>query len=80
VAAFVEASRQVLKENQPVSVDYLGSVMSLRLQDSTILPIVYIPEGEVPQMGDSGPAVHITSPKTTQSGIAPSRAWGVTGK
>lgn len=76
---FVEFARNALRENQPVSMDYIEKGFAVRLQDGTVVPFVDDP---VETTGGLQGGIELTKPDPKKDkGIdkAGSLAWGVTG-
>lgn len=74
---FLAFARKHLSENQPVGTEHMNSGLSLRLQDSTIVPLV--PAAASLQMSPEPGFQQITQGKGSTGNLQPSRSWGVTG-
>lgn len=78
VKKFVERAREMLRENQPVSMEYLDSGFAIRFQDNTVIP--FIIGGEVTSTGGIPGSVPVSNPEAKPDrGIQTSPSWGVTG-
>lgn len=79
VEEFINGCREVLQENQPVGVDPLTVGLGLRLQDSTVVPVVALPETPA---ATEAPVVAITRPKpgVVSDGMQPTFSIGVTNR
>lgn len=79
VYEFVEFFRETLRENQPVSMDYIEQGFALRLQDGTVVPFV---DSEIEQTGGIPGGVELTKPDPKKDkGIdrVNSYGFGITG-
>ena len=77
---FVERARTVLRGNQPVSTDFGNGVLTLRLQDMTLVPMIC--DAERTTGGDEG-YVPVTQPKQNDPktrGMQPNMSFGITGR
>ena len=82
VGHFVDFCREHLRQNQPVSMEFLATGLSLRFQDGSVVP--FLPEPDANANGSvSGiqGGVEITKPDTRREKQQPaSLSFGITGK
>jgi len=79
VERFVERARELLRENQPVSMEFIDTGFAIRFQDSTVIP--FISDGEVEATGGVGGSIPVSKPDVSRDrGMASSPSWDVTGK
>ncbi len=78
VQKFVERAREMLQENQPVSMEYLDSGFAIRFQDNSVVPFVI--GSKVAATGGNPGAVPVSNPAAKpERGMQGSPSWGVTG-
>jgi len=73
LAAFIDYSRRILQDNQPIATDNLHGVLAIRFQDMTSVPVLELPQGVM-----MPPTVSLN--KGGPGGVVPGRSWGVTGE
>ena len=77
VQKFVERARELLRENQPVSLEFIDTGFAIRFQDSTVIP--FITEGEVEATGGVDGSIPISKPDVSRDrGMASSPSWDIT--
>ena len=78
VRKFVKWAREMLQENQPVSMEYLDSGFAIRFQDNSVIPFVI--GSKVASTGGNPGAVPVSNPDAKPArGMQGSPSWGVTG-
>lgn len=63
VGHFIDFCREHLRQNQPVSMEFLATGLSLRFQDGSVVPFLPEPDANGPVSGIQG-GVEITKPDT----------------
>mgnify|MGYP000868705333 CR=1 FL=1 len=77
VEDFVTFCREYLRQNQPVSMEFLASSLSLRFQDGTVVPFVADASDGTQVSGIQG-GVEITKPDRREKPLPGALAFGIT--